>query len=42
MTRPRFPRGGQTKITETREKQKIKTTTMIKATTRETTGMGGI
>ena len=30
------------KMTETRAKQKIKTTTMIKATTIETAGMGEI
>ena len=41
------PTGGQTKMTKTRAKQKTKTskrktTTMIKATTRATTGMGGI
>ena len=39
--------GGQTKKAETRAKQKMntsnmKTTTIIKAATRETTGIGGI
>ena len=38
-----MPRGGvQKKITKTRAKQKIKTTTMIKATTRATADMGEI
>ena len=35
------PTGGQTKMSEKRAKQKMKTATMIKATTRATTGMGG-
>ena len=39
--------GGQTKMTKTRSKQKTKTSkikamTMIKATTKATTGVGGI
>ena len=38
MTRPKRTQGGQMKMTETRAKQKIKTTTMIKAKTRETAG----
>ena len=40
------PTGGQTKMTKKIAKQKMKTikmkTTMIKSTTRATTGMGGI